>query len=430
MEQEYRWSETRDGDSSRLPGPEHIGRWAAAAMFVSLLLHVLVFFALDNVRIALGIAQPGEIATAAVTIRQQVEVKPFQPESAAPTEKSITPPDDTAPLLEEVDLIDLLPKDSEIDMAPSVLDPEFALKISSPLAAGELEGEAEAVASTFDLESSVPEFGRMETELEPAALGQIIVDPGAVQVDDGEMTSFTNDLIKKGNNGLVDNGKLEGIESLDEMLNLPPNLLISKRTLLPSDLIFEFNSYDLRESAKVGLMKLALLIDKNPGLFCWIEGHTDLIGTDEANLILSEKRAEAVKTYLVRSLKMDSEKIVTTGFGKSQPLVVEGDADAQGPNRRVEIKMRNEPPPDLPIKITPKAIPVEEAVEGSGEEAVEEVVEEEVSTEPEMTPEPEPPKAVLVRPALGEEMEPPKASPVPQRAIPVPEVQRAIPVEP
>lgn len=43
MEQEYRWSDTRDADGYRLPGPEHLGRWAAAAMFVSILLHVLVF---------------------------------------------------------------------------------------------------------------------------------------------------------------------------------------------------------------------------------------------------------------------------------------------------------------------------------------------------------------------------------------------------
>lgn len=407
MEQQFRWSDTRDVDGYRLPGPEHLGRWATVAMLVSILLHVLVFFALDHVRIALGIQQPEEISTGPVNVRQ-VEVRPYEPERALPPEEAVTPPEDSASLLEEVDLLDLLPEDVEIDIAPSVVDPEYALKLSDPLASGELEAEDASVSSTFDLEADLPEFGRMESELQPAAAGQITVDPGAVQVDDGEMTSFTEDLIKKGNSGLVDNGKLDGIESLDEMLDLPANLLLSKKTMLPSDLLFEFNRAELRESSKVGLMKLALLIDKNPGLYCWIEGHTDLIGGDDFNLRLSGQRADAVKTYLVRSLKMDPDRIITRGYGKSQPLVNDGDADAQSPNRRVEIKMRKTPPPNVAIKVTPKALPVEE----------------------EMAPEPAPPKAVLVKPAPREEPPPPRALVVPQRAQIVPEVPRALPVEP
>jgi outer membrane protein OmpA-like peptidoglycan-associated protein len=299
-----------------------------------------------------------------------------------------------------------------------VVDPAYALKISSPLAEGELDAPDTTVSSNFDLEADLPEFGRMETELKPAAVGQITVDPGAVQVDDGEMTKFTEDLIKRGNNGLVDNGKLEGIESLDELLDLPPNILLSKKTLLPSDLLFEFNRTELRESAKVGLMKLALLIDKNPNLYCWIEGHSDLIGGEEFNIELSRKRADSVKDYLVTSMQMNPERIITRGFGKSQPLVVEGDADAQAPNRRVEIRMRKTPPTDEPIKVTPKALPVAEP-----------------TPPPAPMPEPVPPKAVLIKPAIVPD--PPRASPVAEeppvmKATPVeePPAPRALPVEP
>jgi outer membrane protein OmpA-like peptidoglycan-associated protein len=417
MEQGYRWSDTRVEDTYRLPGSEHLGRWATAAMFVSILLHVLVFFALDHVKIALGIQQSEEISTGQINIRQ-VEVKPYEPDRALPPEEIITPPNDSAALLEEVDLLDLLPEDTEIDMTPDVVDPAYALKISSPLAEGELDAPDTTVSSNFDLEADLPEFGRMETELKPAAVGQITVDPGAVQVDDGEMTKFTEDLIKRGNNGLVDNGKLEGIESLDELLDLPPNILLSKKTLLPSDLLFEFNRTELRESAKVGLMKLALLIDKNPNLYCWIEGHSDLIGGEEFNIELSRKRADSVKDYLVTSMQMNPERIITRGFGKSQPLVVEGDADAQAPNRRVEIRMRKTPPTDEPIKVTPKALPVAEP-----------------TPPPAPMPEPVPPKAVLIKPAIVPD--PPRASPVAEeppvmKATPVeePPAPRALPVEP
>jgi hypothetical protein len=141
MEQGYRWSETREEDTYRLPGSEHLGRWATAAMVVSILLHALVFFALDQVKFALGIQQPEEISTGQINIRQ-VEVKPYEPDRALPPEEIITPPNETAALLEQVDLLDLLPEDPEIDIAPNVVDPAYALKISSPLAEGELDAEA------------------------------------------------------------------------------------------------------------------------------------------------------------------------------------------------------------------------------------------------------------------------------------------------
>lgn len=413
MEQEFRWSAERDTDGYRLPGPDHLGRWAAVAMIVSILLHVCLFFSLDRVKIAFGNLPSDDLTTEPIDIR--VEVKPYVEESLPPVEDIITPPNETADLLDEIDLLEMLPKEVEIDISPNVIDPEYALKMSNPLASGEVDIVANEISSKFDLEANLPEFGRMTTDIQPAAVGQIIVDPGAVKVDDGEMANFTDELIKKGNQGLVDRGKLDGVESLDQLLNLPENLLLSKKTLLPSDLLFEFNRHELRESAKVGLMKLALLIDKNPSLYCWIEGHTDLIGSDESNFQLSERRAEAVKNYLVKSMRMDPERILTRGFGKLQPLITSGDAKTQAPNRRVEIRMRNAPPPKEDIKVIPKARPAE------------------------VKPEPEPPKAVLVKPNLNaipvEEPAAPRAEVVPPRATPIEEdapvaVPRAVPIEP
>ncbi len=488
MQQEFRWSDTRDVDGYRLPGPDHLGRWATAAMLVSVLLHVLVFFALDHVKIAFGMERAEDIVTGPIDVRQ-VEVRPYEPERALPPEETVTPPTESAALLEQVDLLDLLPEDEEIDISPGVAESEYALKMSNPLAEGELDAPDMELSSNLDLEASLPDFGRMESDLNPAAVGQITVDPGAVQVDDGALTDFTDELIKRGNQGLVENGTLDGIESLDELLDLPANLLLSAKTLLPSDLIFEFNRAELRESAKVGLFKLALLIDKNPNLYCWIEGHSDLIGGDEFNLRLSKQRADAVKDYLVKSLQIDPDRIITRGYGRSRPIVITGDAEAQGPNRRVEIKMRKTPPTDEPLKITPKARPVEEAPPQTREmppareiPATREVppsrevpelrelpappkaqpaVTSEEPAPPEartavmpeepappkarpavMPEEPTPPKAVLVKPNIKprpvEQPKPPKAVVIPEtpsilKAQPVEEpsgVPRALPVEP
>lgn len=408
----YSWSEVRGGGTYRLPGPEHLGWWAAVAMLVSILLHVAVFFALDRMKIALKFEQARELSTRSINVRQ-VEIRPMEDQETAPPEDVVQPPADTAALLEEIELLAALPKDQEIDIKPDVQDPEYALQMKNPAAEGEPAAVAMDLSSGLEVDTDLPELGREPELLKPAEIGQVTVDPGAVQMDDTDMGKFTEDLIKQGANGKVEQGALDGIASLDDLLDLPSNILLSKKTMLPSDLLFEFNKSELRESAKVGLMKLALLMDRNPNLYCWIEGHTDLVGGDDFNLDLSIRRAEAVKTYLVESLRMDAARISTRGFGRYEPLVISGTPEEQAANRRVEIRMRKTPPTGEQLKIAPKkATVIEEA--------------------PAPAPMPAPPKAVLVKPKralpVEEEPAPPRASPVPESAPPSTPL-RALPVE-
>ena len=383
-------------------------------------------FALDQMKIAFKFEQAQELSTRAIDVRQ-VEIRPLETERSLPPEEVVKPPTDTTSLLEDVELLDLLPKDQEIDIKPEIIEAEYAIRLKNPAKEGTPEAVALEVASGFEIEADLPELGRQPESIRPAEVGQITVDPGAVQADDSELGKFTEELIRQGANGKVEKGTLDGVASLDAMLDLPANVLLGKKTMLPSDLLFEFNSSDLRESAKVGLMKLGLLMDHNPGLYCWIEGHTDLVGGDEFNLNLSIKRAEAVKIYLTNSLRMDASKIITRGFGRYQPIVISGTAEEQSANRRVEVRMRKTPPTKEQMRVEPpKANVIED---------------------------PPSPKAVLVRPnrALPVE-EPPtppmkavpveepaapplKAKPVeeapPLRAIPAfPEVPRAEPVKP
>jgi outer membrane protein OmpA-like peptidoglycan-associated protein len=272
----------------------------------------------------------------------------------APPENVVTPPVDAASLLEEIDLLAALPKDTPIDIKPDIKDAEYALQVKNPAIKGDPAAIAMKVSANLEVDTDLPEFGRTPEQLKPAEVGQVTVDPGAAQMDDKELGKYTDALIKRGANGNVEKGALDGIASLDALLDLPPNILLGKKTMLPSDLLFEFNSADLRESAKVGLMKLALLMDRNPNLYCWIEGHTDLVGGDEFNLDLSMRRAGSVKTYLTQSMRMDAARISTRGFGRYEPLVIRGTAEEQALNRRVEIRMRKTPPPKDQLKITPK----------------------------------------------------------------------------
>lgn len=399
MVEGFSWSEARNGGSYRLPGPEHLGWWATVAMLLSILLHIVVFLALGHMKLALRMQQPAEITTGNVNV-QRVEVRQLEAPQPATPEKLITPPNDSSKLLEEVDLLAALPKDQPIDIRTDIDKAEYALQMQKPAAAGDPKAIAMQVSSGLEVEADLPEFGRKPEHLKPAEVGQVTVDPGAVQTDDNTLGKFTEELVKRGANGKAEKGALEGVTSLDDLLDLPPNILLGKKTMLPSDLLFEFNSAELRESAKVGLMKLALLMDRNPNLYCWIEGHTDLVGGDDFNLNLSIRRAEAVKIYLVKSLRMDSSKISTRGFGRYEPVVTRGTADEQAVNRRVEIRMRKGPPTKEQLKVTPPKAPVIEDTPA--------------------------PKAVLVKPsrALPVEDTPPPAEPSPPRAVP-----RATPVE-
>jgi outer membrane protein OmpA-like peptidoglycan-associated protein len=441
----YSWSEMRDSGTYRLPGPEHLGWWAAVAMLVSILLHVAVFLALDRMRIALRFEQARELSTSSVRTRPTEHFPMDRPEEVVP-ETLVVPPVDAAALLEEVDLLDALPKDQEIDIKPDILEAEYALQMQRPALEGDPTAIAMEISAGLEVESDLPELGREPEQFKPAEIGQVTVDPGAVTMNDDELAKFTEDLIKRGAGGKVEDGALDGIASLDDLLDLPPNILLGKKTLLPSDLLFEFNSSELRESAKVGLMKLALLIDRNPSLFCWIEGHTDLVGGDEFNLDLSIRRAEAVKQYLVESMRMDASKIITRGFGRYEPLIIEGTPDEQAANRRVEIRMRKNPPTEDQMKIAPKrATVIEEPPPASAAELAPPAarpVPEEVA--------PEVPKALLVKPRRALpvdeyeiiEDEPPAPLPrampvepedaeVPPAAIrPLPQIPKATPIKP
>lgn len=383
-------------------------------MLVSILLHVLVFFALDQMKIAFKFEQAQELGTRPIDVRQ-VEIRPMDLEKSLPPEDVIVPPKDSAALLDEVELLDILPKDQEIDIKPAIIEAEYALQMKNPAMAGNPEAAALEISAGLEVDADLPELGREPVNIKPAEVGQMTVDPGAVMADDNEIGKFTDELIKRGANGKVENGTLDGVISLDSLLDLPANVLLSKKTMLPSDLLFEFNSSELRESAKVGLMKLGLLMDRNPGLYCWIEGHTDLVGGDEFNLDLSIKRAEAVKNYLVASLRMDRSKIVTRGFGRYEPIIITGTAEDQSANRRVEIRMRKTPPTKEQMKVVPqKAAVIEEA------------------PAPAPTPVPTPaPKAILVKPQralpVEEELPPPLGANPVEEFQPLPEVPRAIP---
>lgn len=422
----------RDSTPLRLPGPDNLGWWAGVAFFVAVILHVAAFFALGHIKVALGFREMEELQTEAIHI-EQVEVSPPDYAMETPEEVEQTPPE-AAALLDEIDVLAKLPENAELDVRPDLKDPEFAIKLENPAMAGDPAGVQIDPAAGFELDTALPELGRTEEPLPLAADAQTIVDPGAASLaDSSELDRFAEDLLKKGAGGQVEAGTLDGVVSLDDMVGLPADVLVGKMTLLPSDLLFEYNSAELRESARVGMMKLALIISRNPALHCWIEGHSDLYGGDAYNLELSERRAAAVKQYLTGTLFLPGDKIATRGFGKSKPLVPAGTVEEQAPNRRVEIRMRRNPPPASPppAASAPAEAPAPRAKPVLVKPLRALPVEEETPPAPRATPLPEPaPDPVPRAEPVAED--PPKAVPVedaPRAAVVDDEPPKAVPVE-
>ena len=101
---------------------------------------------------------------------------------------------------------------------------------------------------------------------------------------------------------------------------------------------FEFDRYDIRSDARPQLRKNGGEL-RTSGVSVRLEGHADERGDEEYNLALGERRATAVKSYLV-DLGVSGSRIRTISYGESKPAVVGHDESAWRYNRRVEAVAR------------------------------------------------------------------------------------------
>ena len=103
-----------------------------------------------------------------------------------------------------------------------------------------------------------------------------------------------------------------------------------------SALLFKINSSTLSDSAMAGLDKVAEVFVKYPETNILVEGHTDDTGTDAFNMQLSEKRAEAVTSYL-ESKGVAANRFTIKWYGETQPKYPNTSEANRVLNRRVEL---------------------------------------------------------------------------------------------
>ena len=129
-------------------------------------------------------------------------------------------------------------------------------------------------------------------------------------------------------------GKLAKLEMVPPVPSIEANSLL---IALDSEVLFDVNKYDVRvhPEAEEVLKNLAIVLKEMDVKNFEIDGHTDSDASDEYNQVLSEKRANSVKNFLV-SQGVTAE-ITTKGYGESKPVASNDTAEGKQKNRRVEI---------------------------------------------------------------------------------------------
>jgi photosystem I P700 chlorophyll a apoprotein A2 len=116
---------------------------------------------------------------------------------------------------------------------------------------------------------------------------------------------------------------------------------------LPGDILFDFDKWSIRKDAEESLAKVADIITATRYSVSII-GHTDAKGNDAYNLELSQKRADAVKSWFVDEAGIDASRIKAYGKGENEPTAPnshpDGSDNPEGrqKNRRVEIRIHTE----------------------------------------------------------------------------------------
>lgn len=106
------------------------------------------------------------------------------------------------------------------------------------------------------------------------------------------------------------------------------------------DLLFETGKADLRAGTANNLEKLAAFLTRYEDRQVSIEGHTDNVGSDDSNFRLSERRADAVRSYLLDQ-GIPSSRISVLGNGEDTPVAANDSASGRQMNRRVEVIITN-----------------------------------------------------------------------------------------
>jgi OmpA-OmpF porin, OOP family len=113
--------------------------------------------------------------------------------------------------------------------------------------------------------------------------------------------------------------------------------LSEKGRVATQGIYFDTGSDGIRQESAPTLKEIGTMLKEHADLKLTIEGHTDNVGKAESNQTLSEKRAAAVRQYLIDNYQIDAARLDAKGLGQTKPVGANDTAEGRQQNRRVEL---------------------------------------------------------------------------------------------
>ncbi len=346
--------------SQRSMVPIALGACLASFAVYSMLLYFAPYILTFDIMVLTDHQQEAPVEYERIYVRDTPEEKLAEADEAPPPDEPVEITD-IAHEPVEIDILDA--NVEELIMAPGPTDlsvPEPTPTAEQPSAVAEmLPGELSDDMLSLP---EVPVEAMTTPEPTPVNHNEVIARATA-QLDDvdgaeGLTTADLQNTARESNAGDLpaDNRSLE--ELIGES-NLGSSSGVAR---LGTDLLFGFNECKLKSSARITMLQLAALIQKNQNTIFIIEGHTDSIGDDNYNALLSMQRAAAVREWLRKNLVPTNNVYIRACANRSPLVPTTKNREQEASNRRVEIHMRraDEKMPDgcenhdYPVDLTTK----------------------------------------------------------------------------
>lgn len=202
---------------------------------------------------------------------------------------------------------------------------EVALRIALPLD-GSWKQERKPLAKAVDTTRKAPDtVFIVVVDTTPKVPDTVYIGQPAVKENDGEGPSYVH----------------KDCYSFSEMYAfITLGIDISDKRICLFNINFDFDSYRLRPESKQPLYDVAMMMKAYPEMLIKVYGHTDSLGTENYNNVLSLQRANAVIKYL-KSQGIDGSRMEPEGCGKKYPIDTNQTPQGRFRNRRVEIEVMN-----------------------------------------------------------------------------------------
>lgn len=307
--------------------------WLVLALILSIFCHVLIFIWLRNVYLDYGPpvvdpVEPKRFHLEKVTFDpKSLEIEPQKNTGSKPQPSQ--EPTEIAP--EQIVAF------SGPLQAPSIPTPRLVDPSPSPLSVGKVEVPIEAFSALpLLVEGNLPQNSQaLMAEASTAALA--------------EASKSLQTNLAGGSDGNSSIAGVPGFEEVAELVKLRSPEALERPPIQPilirlsSDVLFGFDSAELKPESEKSLQELAAALSRALKIQVMVEGHTDTVGEEDYNLKLSEARALAVATWLKQNTSMAARSIKSVGYGESRPIVIStGSIEQQSRNRRVEIRVEGE----------------------------------------------------------------------------------------